>query len=327
MNRTLKGLLLILLAALIAGIGNAVIGFSAQKYQNSDSLFPAIDISLANTLGGIIFLSLASLMKIGKRPLNTESYNNFKFIDKKSLLSGVFKGANTCFFVFSTTYIVATKSLVLESTYILWAFIISAITISRKIRLLTSLFYTLLLLSGAFFITNQTNVNILSGNNTLGIIYGISAGITFALFLYYWTLVSHGLETYNQQIMSTRLLLIISFITISFCSAVIYYSIYHKVWIPFAHIMIYDLAAQSINGIFEMGLVYLIITKGMHILKNAEQGANFITAFGMSFAIPFTLLPEFIYGKFYPSSFQFLGIFLFMIGFILMSINIKDVST
>jgi hypothetical protein len=104
-----KGAATLLFAALCAGIGNGITGLTAHQYLSSGSIFPAIDIALANTLGGLTFVALALFVKalVIKRPRikcdGTSSPGIMSLVRKKhTLLGGGFKGANTILFVLST---------------------------------------------------------------------------------------------------------------------------------------------------------------------------------------------------------------------------------
>jgi hypothetical protein len=91
MSKTIRGFIILLIAALVWGIGNAVTGFTAAKYIHSRSLLPAIDISLANTAGEIILL-LATLAAIGlKGKYGCRNYKSL--ISFKPKVEGLHAGA------------------------------------------------------------------------------------------------------------------------------------------------------------------------------------------------------------------------------------------
>lgn len=325
----IRGALIILCAALVWGIGNAVTGLTAQKYLSSGSLFPAIDIALANTLGGLLFLTVALIIKnvifkpsVVRDDSQISARLWLRYFNKQSLLSGALKGANTCLFVFSTTYIVATQSLIFESTYIVWSLLLSIIFLRRKVPLMPTVLKTSLLFLGVILISGQTSLQ-LSSKHILGSVFGLCAGLSYAFFLFFWSRVTEKLNNLKSQIISTSHLLIISSLTIMLLTEIISVTFLQIWWIPFTNLKYSDIILQVINGAFVVGLTYLLITIGMTNLKNAREGASFVAALCLSFSIPFTLLPEFIVGKFVPVELQFVGIFFFMVGFVLMNASLS----
>jgi drug/metabolite transporter (DMT)-like permease len=328
MNKIVRGFLIILFAAFIWGIGNAITGNTAQKYAYTGSLFPAIDIALANTLGGLFFLGISLLISyITDRFTSTSNSQNYvgliaSYANKQSILSGALKGANTCLFVFSTTYIVATQSLIFESTYIFWSLLLSMLFLSRKVPLIATGLRTGILFVGVVLVSGQISLE--SGvSNQWGPIFGLFAGFSYALFLFFWSHTTNNLSGLKSQLAATSLLLTISLLTILLLTGCISLILFKSVWLPFSHLDLSDILLQTINGSFVVGLVYLLITIGMADLRSAREGSSFIAAFCLSFSIPFTLLPEYMLNKFIPTSLQLFGVFLFMIGFILMSVNLS----
>lgn len=325
-----RGALIILIAAFVWGMGNFVTGFTAQKYLSSGSLYPAVDIALANTLGGLIFLAIIlifrkAIVKFSSNKDETQSFQRIwiKNLNKQSILSGALKGANTCLFVFSTTFIAATQSLIFESTYIIWSFLLSFLFLLKRVPLLSTVFNSILLFIGVIFVSGQTSVNISTGTQSLGFVFGIAAGLSYALYLFFWSQVTDKLNDFESRALSTTLLLTISLLTIILMTETISYLFLRSIWIPFTNLDNPDIVLQVTNGIFVIGLVYLLITIGMSYLRNAPEGASLITALGLSFSIPFTLIPEFVIGKFVPTGLQLVGVFLFMFGFVSISVSLS----
>lgn len=322
-NPIIKGAIVIFAAAFIWGIGNFVTGFTARKYLESGSLFPAIDIALANTIGGILFVyllyNLSRFFVVSQdRGKKTKVFvgNNF------AILSGILKGMNTCLFVFATTYIAATQALIFENTYILWS-LLFVIILSNNSSFLPISIQALVLCVGVFLISDQ---GIQFDNNTeyvTGVTFGLGAGISYALFLRFWSNITKQLDHLQLQALGTLYLLIISFLSILVFTQAYSLLFLKSFWMPFTSLIGIDICLQLVNGIFVVGVTYLLITVGMSLLKDSKEGANFITALGLSFAMPFTLLPELIIGKFIPSLIQMFGIIFFMIGFILMSMSLE----
>lgn len=322
MTKAIRGLLILLSAAFVWGIGNAVTGITAAKYLPSGSLLPAIDISLANTVGGLLFLFMI-LIAVGRinRDGTEPTEHDVPFQRKtQAICAGALKGINTCCFVFSTTYIVATQSLVLESTYILWSVALTLLYSRRRPAVASTIMRALLLCVGVLLVSNHLHA--FRQANVLGFVFGISAGLSYAGFLFLWTFVTDRLNTFRAKLISTGRLLVISAATIVCLTELASLLWQGRWWTPFTHLAMRDLIVQTVNGAFVIGVVYLLVTVGMANLKATLEGPSIIAAFCLSFSIPFTLLPEFIIGKFVPTPSQLVGIGTFMVGFILMSMSL-----
>ncbi len=317
-----RGILMTFLAALVWGVGNFVTGLTAQKYKDAGSLFPAVDISIANVLGGIIFLvcvvGIESLLSIPttKSPKN-KNYLAKEFFNIKSIFAGIFKGLNTCLFVFSTTYIVATQALIFESTYVVWS-LLFYITLIPKSSILSILIKVILLFLGIVLTLEQNPLLFFGDNYVWGALFGLAAGLSYALYLVNWSKAiqnvgKYGILTHSR---ATLFLLSTSLITILIIVELFNLIFFNAVWVPFTTIENVDILVQFTNGIFVIGIVYLLITKGLHDLDELPyNGASFFAALLLSFSIPFTLIPEFAIGKFIPSIQQLIGIGIFMILF------------
>ncbi|MBI1805104.1 MAG: hypothetical protein HY033_10180 [Ignavibacteriae bacterium] len=321
----IRGAFIILFASFVWGIGNAVTGLTAREYLSSGSLFPAVDIALSNTFGGLFFLIVISFLRnwIYTSPAIKENNQKLVSLKKGAILAGTLKGANTCFFVFSTTFIFATQSLILESTYIVWSLLLAITFLPGKVPLIPTILKTLLLCLGVILVSGQTNLQFSSGYQMFGSIFGILAGLSYAFFLFFWSSVTENLTDLKSQLRSTSILLIISLLTIILLTEVFSIFILRRWWIPLTNLRFLDVFLQVTNGAFVVGFVYLLVTIGMTKLKKVPEGAGFVAATCLSFSIPFTLLPEFAFGKFLPSGSQFAGIFLFMFGFVLMSTGLS----
>ena len=319
-----RGALALLIASLCAGVGNAVTGLTAHDYISSGSLLPAVDIGLANTLGGLALVSIFYFVLIfGFKNRGTLSGSQetkttlTHFRSGYSLMAGFFKGTNTVLFVVSTTYIVATQSLVFESTYLIWSLILGVSFLARRMTLVSSLLKTLLMLAGVILVSGETSFNLTIGYSTLGATFGILAGVSFALYLFSWSFVTKSLENTSSSLLATGLLLSISAITIVVFSEILTLVFLGVPWVPFASLKPADSFLQILNGGLNIGIVYLLVASGMSAMRNVREGADFVASILLSFTIPFTLLTELVIGKFVPSDLQLLGVLVFMVGFIL----------
>lgn len=328
-SKILKGFFTILWAALIWGIGNSLVGLTAHKYAKSNSFLPAIDIALVAILGGIIFLLLVFIIitrKNGtlKMPGSNEQLSIETNINNpKNIFSGLSKGLNTCLFVLSTSYTSATQSLIFESTYVFWSLIFAILFLGKRTRLIPGVIRIIILLLGVVLVSGQISYTFNGSQNGLGLLFGIMAGISYAIFLLIWSEISGKLEDIQSQLMATLNMLIASAASILLIAEMLSILLYNDIWIPFTNLNINDVILQLINGAFVIGAVYFLITIGLSVLSNAHEEANVVAAIALSFSIPFTLFPELIFGRFKPSTLQIIGIIVFMIGFVLTYIDLN----
>lgn len=313
------GLAILLLAALIWGLGNAATGLSAMKYRSHNSLLPGIDISLVNTLGGLAFL--LAISGTFRNTVKSSVPSRIGLFPRNALAAGILKGANTCLFVFSTTQITASEALVFESTYILWSVALAVLILRKHIALGPTIFHVLLLISGVLLMSDLGLVSMTP--SAAGTFFGLAAGLTYAAFLSFWSRVTDELEGFQSQLYWTTRLLAVSGITIVLVTQIASLIWQHRLWIPFRAIAPVDLLIQFINGCLVVGAVYLLVTLGMTRVRIATGGSSVVAAFCMSFSIPFTVIPEIIVGKFVLSTYRAVGIVMFMSGFALLNASLS----
>jgi drug/metabolite transporter (DMT)-like permease len=326
---TFRGVTILLFAALFWGLGNTITGITAHEYIATGSVFAAVEIALANTVGGLSFVTVFLLagVAISKSSAAHSDINESVHVlpylrNKHTILAGSLKGANTSLFVLSTTYTVATQSLVFESTYIIWSLLLGIVFFMRRTRIFSTVLEAFLLFAGVVLVSGQTSLQLASGNLASGAMAGLFAGLTYAFYLFFWSFVTENLESLMSKFVSTFFLLVFAFLSIAGLSEIISLSLQHSWWIPFTNLRLFDIGLQTLNGLLVIGVVYSLVTIGMSNLRKAKQGASYIAAICLSSSIPFTLLIEFIIGKFIPTGAQLLGIALFVVGFIMISVNL-----
>lgn len=308
--------MLLLGAAAVWGLGNAITGLTAHRYNTAKSVLPSLDIAFANILGGLIFLILC----VGARKLRASDVQvSSTLLVTRYLAPGAFKGANTCLFVLSATHIVASKSLVLESTYVLWALLFGALLHHHPVRFRTSLVEAGLLIVGAALVMGTTQWG--AGVHTAeGIGYGLAAGISYAIFLLQW---GQRADT-GDELRATQGLLAVALITTLVFAQLVTLVRYGAWWTPFAHVRAVDIGIQTANGVLGVGLTYLLITVAMSRLATVKQGVAFITSVGLAFSLPFTVLAEIALGRFAPSVEQYVGLCVFMTVFVMLSTSLQE---
>ncbi|MFC2095280.1 hypothetical protein ACFLSW_02435 [Candidatus Bipolaricaulota bacterium] len=324
-----EGLLIILLAAFFWGIGSAVAGITAHDYMQSGSLLPAIEIALSNTLGGLVSITSVIMIRraIRRRRSNVKSIDQlvplawFGYRDLRFLFAGVLKGVSPCLFVAATTYVVASQAMVLQGTYIVWSVILALVFLRRRIAPLPALTKAVVLLAGVTLVSGQTELQLSEQQHLLGSGLGLAAGLGHAAFLFLWSRVTENLVDLRMQLAATQRLLAIAVLAILVTASLACILVSGAWWIPFTHLDRVDIVGQVINGFFAVGSAFVLITVGIGRLRSSGEATGYITALGLSFSVPFALVPELIIGRFTPTPLQLLGIFLFMLGFIFVGTN------
>lgn len=312
------------LAALVWGLGNALTGLTAAKYVSSHSLLPGIDISLANTVGGVLLLVGVHILRRMRAQRRTEPTPHRSPADRtgRAIMAGLLKGLNTCCFVFAATYLVATRALVLESTYVVWSVILGAASIKHTSSPVLMVSRALLLSVGAFLVSDSRADP--GQGNLIGPLFGLLAGISYAGFLYVWSSIADDLSTFDSQVSHTLHLLTVSLLTIFAVTGTSVGLFRSQWWVPFTHISGSDTALQTFNGTCVVGIVYLLITIGMRRIGKAGGSSGAVAAFCLSLSIPFTLLTEMLLGRVSPTSVQLFGLVLFMVCFVSLKGSLAD---
>lgn len=314
---TTLGRAILLTAALVWGIGNAVTGLTAVKYRSTGTMLPAVDIALANTIGGLaLLLGLSWIRRLmGSEPTSTRKTRQFSL----TVLAGGLKGLNTYLFVLSTSYILATEALVFECTYVLWVVLAALVFGKRRANVCSDLLRAWLLIAGAVLTASTQSDR--DQYNLEGTVLALSAGLSLAAFLHVWSLVTDRLDSFAQQLGAAIRLLSVSALTLTAATELASLAVRGQPWFPFAAISKSDVCIQLVNGCMVVGVVYLLVTVGMKVVAASKDTSSVASAFCLSFSIPFTMLPEILSGRLIPSGRQLAGIALFMIAFVLLSLG------
>src|SRR5208337_3502972 len=130
---------------------------------------------LANTIGGLAFVSVAYLifnLRFGQttndRRGDSRRDNSALLSSRSSILAGIFKGTNSFLFVASTTFVAATQSLVYESTYVIWSLIFCVALLQQRTALGSSTLKALLILLGIAMVSGAFGSSALSKYPELG---------------------------------------------------------------------------------------------------------------------------------------------------------------
>lgn len=315
-----SGISIIFLAAFVWGIGNAVVGITAHKYLDANSILPGVDIALANTVGGIAFLIVCSIAFT--RDSSESPVRVLPLPRGQTWVAGAMKGLNTCFFVLAVTHIPATDALVLESSYVLLSPLL-AMLIGRKRIGLEAWAMALLLLVGILLVQG---VGSHGGDaiDSAGVAYGLAAGLSYALFLFAWAPATARLRDAATQVKATMVLLSVALVTLLIGGEIASLVEQQSVWVPFGQLSAVDAVVQLVNGAFVVGVVYLLITIGLQRLQATGRTANVAASLGLAFAIPFTLLAELAANRIGPTALQLLGIALFMVGFVILRARTEE---
>jgi drug/metabolite transporter (DMT)-like permease len=316
----IKGIGILIISALVWGIGNTITGITASKYADNSSVLASFEIAIANISGGLSLLFLLKLLswgfaknKVPGTPLMRKETSEWKTI----LLAGVVKGANTFLFILSTVFIASTNSLVLESTYIVWTLLYVVIVYNSRLNLKLIVPFSFGLFAGIMLLSLNPdtiyNINLPGGG------VAIAAGICYAVYLLSWSRISHNMIGFVKSVGYTIKLLSVSFFTVFVLAELFSLLGTKSLLIPTTNISVTDFLVQYINGLFVIGVVYLLITIGMNILQNEHKHTGYISAVCLSMSIVFAACSESLFKSAIPSPAYLIGIVVFMISFIVLS--------
>jgi drug/metabolite transporter (DMT)-like permease len=227
------------------------------------------------------------------------------------------KGANTLLFVLAATHIAATEALVLESAYVVFSLALAAVFARARPDLRMWGEGTLLLV-GVVLVQGVAN----HGGSTAdaaGVAFGIGAALTYTLFLVAWAVVTEPLAQLTVQVTATLVLLLVALASLFLGGELAQAAQGASFWLPLSELSTGAALLQLLNGVFVVGVVYLLITIGLQRLQDAPHGANTLASLALVFAIPFTLIAEVIMGRLTPSITQLAGVIVFMVAFAILA--------
>lgn len=307
----------LLAAALAWGVGNAFTGMTARRYAEGHSALPAMDIALANTLGGILLLLLYRAVTSFKGRGNSaprELAGGDGARRRRLLEAGSLKGANTCLFVLAASFVAATQSLVLESTYVVWTLVLTST--QRRAFPSPARLVDVLALVIATVLTVQVAEGLPHSDVARGIPIGLFAGLTYAFFLTTWSPAAKQLTTLPSQVEGTVHMLAVALSAILVGSECVALLQTGALWVPGTHIRLLDLLLQTANGALVVGVTYILLTIAMQRLARATTNSALYAAMGLSFAIPTTLFTELLLTSFELTLSQVIGLALFLVIFV-----------
>ncbi|MEU4411115.1 hypothetical protein AB0F88_41975 [Streptosporangium sp. NPDC023963] len=311
---------ILLLAAFTWGVGNAITGLTAGKYNSESILIPPLLIAIANTLGGLVFLGLTLGVLVARRrrdepPIRT-TLAGIARQRWAALGAGASKGLNTGFYVLSATHASATVSLVLESTYVVWTALFAAVTMRTK-EGTKWVVRAVLLVTAAALVAGYSN-SPGGGKSLLGNVGGLIAALSYATFVSMWARVTKDLKRFEEKLVATGALLTFSLLTllcITVCAIVFASPSDKKI---FDAISAADFSLQLLNGMLVVGVVYLLVTIGLASISSRADSSVLGSGI-LTLSIPFTLLTETVAGRVSPTVLQLLGVGLFMAAFVWIS--------
>jgi drug/metabolite transporter (DMT)-like permease len=319
--RVLFGFLISILASISWAGGNVLSRYTASAYSGDISAI--VDISLANYVSGTIFIVVVSaLLHIfgGDRHV---AFSWAAFAPRQlPYLAALFKAANTYFFVAAVMFVNAAIATTLENLHVLWTAIIVSL-IGRALLDKSWLLSAFILTTGCVLILRFWDQSIRSPQSMLGLAFAILAGISLALFIVSWNERINANDTAVQNAMRTAQFLGITTVILYLISLCLYFTISKGELIPFSHISSRHLALQLLNGLFNIGLTYFLMAESLRLMKPAAQLASFLLALGISYAVLFTLLIEALVLGNSVSPIQWVGAFLFSVGFAVIKENLS----
>jgi hypothetical protein len=85
--------------------------------------------------------------------------------------------------------------------------------------------------------------------------------------------------------------------------------------LPLSEVGLFDGLVQSINGLFGIAATYFLLNEANAVMRNTGNLSTLLLAIGMSFAVPITMVTEWLVLNRQMEGYQWLGVVLFVIGF------------
>src|SRR5262249_33441743 len=138
------------------------------------------------------------------------------------------------------------------------------------------------------------NVEGSTGSNALGIALGLASGVAFSVFVITWNGMGLSRRPLAERTAAMGVLL--------FVSGVVVYPVHLAVsgvlsdgarW-PLTEIGFVDSLVQCVNGLVGIGVTYFLFNEASARLEGAGSLSAVLLALGLSFAVPVTLLTEWV---------------------------------
>nr|VFJ93683.1 MAG: hypothetical protein BECKLFY1418A_GA0070994_103319 [Candidatus Kentron sp. LFY] len=318
----LIGFFLAVLASFFFGVGSFVAGITAQHYADDSTLaIASLDISLAHFFSGTLVLFAVAVMS-NPRKIFFEQFAKL-FFSRRIMLAALFKGINGYIFCASVAFINASLSATIENLYVIWAGAL-AFFMTRKTPESTWVYSGIAALMGVFFIMNPVDLGHI--DSVVGVSLALIASISFALFLLFYRNDEIDEQPMHIRALNSAMFMLQTAIVIYVIHLIVGRHIFGGNVIPFTSIDFAHLSLQFVNGIFNIGATFFLIAEALRAARKAGPYAIFLVGIGLSYAVFFTFVSEYVWESITITTFQMIGVALFTVAIGIMQISEKQRS-
>lgn len=229
------------------------------------------------------------------------------------LWASLFKGLNTYLWILAVTVIPAGMVAALENLQVVW------------VALFLALFGRQPLPAGWFVgaLAAGCGVALIGRLSSIhwselgSFILGLGSGVMFAGFLIIWNASERQTAGVRERALEMAALLLCAATLV--CPA-------HWIWSairgdrlawPLMEVGWFDGTLQALNGLVGTAVTYFFLTEATALLSRTGRASGVLLAFGLSLAVPFTLVMEWLFLGLSVDAAQWSGLGLFVIGFVL----------
>ena len=320
MSRLVAGFSMTILSAGFWGVGNVVTRWTAWRLPRASFDIALLKYIIASFVLGLIGVVLARKQKSPK----PWAYYLKLISTPKFLLSAFAKGLNTYCWILAVTTIAAGNVATLENLHIVWTALAVTLLFSERIPG-AWIAGSVTVIIGATMITGVM-VEEFTRASITGISFGLISGLAFSVFIVSWSSAKHA-ETLAERTIEMALLLLASA-----CSTYPLHLLINAVWLngsllPLSEVGLYDGCVQTINGLFGIAATYFLLNEANAMMRDTGNLSTLLLAIGMSFAVPITMVAEWLLLNRDIESYQWMGVVLFVIGFTTVRAGILRLKT
>jgi len=303
-------------AALSWGIGNYITRFSSKKLDYTIDTSALIEIGFLNYLGG--FIALFSYYIFKSRPKISEfRYYSIPAQHFRSDFAQaiIFKSLNTIFFIFSVSLIISAESALLENTHVIWVglYVVVFGIVYNKVLIFIS---ALLVFFSIYIVLGVDN---LDSFFSAGYIFGLLSGVTYSIFIVRWDKIGK-LDNFDPV---TATMIMAGWVSFLLMLSLLFINNYTVNGPVFSKLSNWDYALQLMNGIFNVGLTYYLISYASKSMESYGSLSTVVISLALGFSVFTTLLSEVLAEGVPLLPNQTAGILVFSIGFVLLRYSLN----
>ena len=307
------GFLLALAAAFVWGSGNAVTRYSAEPYPNS-----VAEIAFIHYFCGaisLIFIGFAIRSQSDAGKADNKVFQLKRVLLNPGLyLAAAFKSLNAYSWIFAVTLISAGLAATLENLHVIWTAIIIILFTGQRISG-NWLWNAIVVFCGAALISNIGLNDTIESSTYVGSTFGWISSVTFSLFAIVWARFSLSELPFWHRCVEMAIFLLVSLLFFVPMHAAVQVLWVGADWTPKISLPAHHVLIQALVGVFSIAITYMLMNEALVIMKSAGSFAALILGLGVSFAVLFTMLVEFLIFHKSISIYQWMGVVLFSVGF------------